>query len=102
MILTDADTGSDHPLPRRHRRGSRCSKPDGVSSRLSARPVGAADRGHVHQGVNREHPILSAAQPGGGRIQVVLPPATRGQVAMAIRKHVSPDLRLTDCVRSGP
>lgn len=56
---------------------------------------------HTHQGVNREHPILSAALPGGERIQIVLPPATRGEVAMAIRKHVSPDLRLADYVAAG-
>lgn len=56
---------------------------------------------HAHQGVNREHPILSAALPGGERIQIVLPPATRGEVAMAIRKHVSPDLGLADYVAAG-
>lgn len=55
----------------------------------------------AHQAINREHPILSAALPGGERVQIVVPPATRGGIVMAIRKHVSPDLRLKDYVASG-
>lgn len=55
----------------------------------------------THQGVNREHPILSAALPGGERAQIVLPPATRGDLALAIRKHVSSDLGLSDYVAAG-
>lgn len=39
------------------------------------------------QGINRQNPILSAVLPTGERIQVVIPPATRGEIAMAIRKH---------------
>lgn len=39
------------------------------------------------QGVSREHPLLAASLPSGDRIQVVLPPATRGDIAIAIRKH---------------
>jgi type IV secretion system protein VirB11 len=54
-----------------------------------------------HQGVNREHPILSAALPGGERIQIVLPPATRGEIALAIRKSVSADLSLNDYQAAG-
>ena len=30
-----------------------------------------------HQGINREHPLLSATLPDGARIQLVGPPATR-------------------------
>lgn len=45
-----------------------------------------------HQGINRESPLLAAILPGGARIQIVLPPATRGSVAIAIRKHVLHDL----------
>ncbi len=40
-----------------------------------------------HQGINREHPLLSATLPGGERIQLCGPPATRGDWAMAIRRH---------------
>jgi type IV secretion system protein VirB11 len=55
----------------------------------------------AHQGINREHPILSASLPGGERVQIILPPATRGEVALAIRKHVSADLRLEDYAVGG-
>ncbi|WP_269514074.1 P-type DNA transfer ATPase VirB11 [Brevundimonas subvibrioides] len=54
-----------------------------------------------NQGINREHPILSASLPGGERVQIVIPPATRGDIAFAIRKHVSSDLRLEDYVAAG-
>lgn len=46
------------------------------------------------QGINREHPLLAASLPDGSRVQVVLPPATRGSVAIAIRKHAVQDLSL--------
>lgn len=48
------------------------------------------------QGISRENPILSAMLPGGERVQIVAPPATRGDMAIAIRKHVSAGLRLAD------
>ena len=54
-----------------------------------------------HQGISREHPLLSATLPDGARAQVVAPPATRGPLALAIRKHVSPDLALGDYVAAG-
>jgi type IV secretion system protein VirB11 len=54
-----------------------------------------------HQGISREHPLLSAKLPDGSRVQVVAPPATRGNIALAIRKHVSPDLTLHDYVAGG-
>ena len=54
-----------------------------------------------HQGISREHPLLSATLPDGARVQVVAPPATRGDLALAIRKHVSPHLSLDDYVASG-
>jgi type IV secretion system protein VirB11 len=54
-----------------------------------------------HQGISREHPLLSATLPDGARIQIVAPPATRGPLALAIRKHVSPELSLSDYVTSG-
>lgn len=53
------------------------------------------------QGVNREHPLLAASLPGGERVQAVIPPATRGEIAIAIRKHVSADLELDDYRTSG-
>jgi type IV secretion system protein VirB11 len=54
-----------------------------------------------HQGINREHPLLSATLPDGARIQVIAPPATRGNLALAIRKHVAADLSLDDYVADG-
>lgn len=53
------------------------------------------------QGINREHPLLSAALPDGSRVQIVAPPATRGPMALAIRRHVSADLTLADYVSAG-
>jgi type IV secretion system protein VirB11 len=55
----------------------------------------------ANQGISREHPLLSATLPDGARVQVVAPPATRGALALAIRKHVSPDLTLDDYVSAG-
>lgn len=54
-----------------------------------------------HQGISREHPLLSATLPDGARVQIVAPPATRGALALAIRKHVTADLSLSDYVDSG-
>jgi type IV secretion system protein VirB11 len=54
-----------------------------------------------HQGVNREHPLLSAILPGGSRVQVVAPPATRGPLALAVRKQVAPNLALADYAAAG-
>lgn len=51
-----------------------------------------------HQGISREHPLLSASLPDGSRIQIVAPPATRGDLAIAIRRHVSAELTLDDYV----
>lgn len=50
----------------------------------------------THQGVSREHPLLAATLPDGARIQVVAPPATRGPLALAIRRHVAASLTLAD------
>ncbi|MEG3145485.1 P-type DNA transfer ATPase VirB11 [Sphingomonas sp. RT2P30] len=54
-----------------------------------------------HQGISREHPLLSATLPDGARVQIAAPPATRGPLAIAIRKHVSSDLALSDYVAKG-
>jgi type IV secretion system protein VirB11 len=55
----------------------------------------------AHQGVNREHPLLSASLPDGARVQIIAPPATRGHMAVAIRKHVVSDLTLDDYATAG-
>ncbi|KPF51338.1 MULTISPECIES: P-type DNA transfer ATPase VirB11 [unclassified Novosphingobium] len=47
-----------------------------------------------NQGISREHPLLAASLPDGSRIQVVMPPATRTGVALAIRRHVIQSLTL--------
>ena len=49
-----------------------------------------------HQGVSREHPLLAAILPDGSRIQIVAPPATRGPLALAIRRQVASSLTLDD------
>ena len=67
-----------------------------VIARL-ARQVAAASS----QGISREHPLLSASLPDGSRIQIVLPPATRGEIALAIRKHVMAGMSLDDYTTSG-
>lgn len=53
------------------------------------------------QGINREHPLLAATLPDGARIQICAPPATRGHVIVAIRKHSMPDLELSDYLAAG-
>jgi len=55
----------------------------------------------AHQGVNREHPLLAATLPNGARVQIIAPPATRGPMAIAIRKHVLNNLSLDDYAASG-
>ncbi len=54
-----------------------------------------------HQGISREHPLLSASLPDGARVQIAAPPATRGPMAIAIRKHVTSDLSLADYAAAG-
>ncbi len=54
-----------------------------------------------HQGVSRAHPLLSGLLPGGERIQIIAPPATRQHLAIAIRKHVQVDLDLADYAATG-
>lgn len=53
------------------------------------------------QGISREHPLLSAILPGGERVQIVAPPATRGSIAIAVRRHAMADLGLADYERDG-
>ena len=53
-----------------------------------------------NQGINREHPLLSATLPDGSRLQIIAPPATRKHYAVAIRKHQALHLTLADYARS--
>lgn len=62
-----------------------------------ARQVAAA----TAQGISREHPILSASLPTGERVQIVIPPATRRSIAIAIRKHGAAGLALEDYEADG-
>ena len=55
----------------------------------------------AHQGISREHPLLAATLPDGARVQVVAPPATRGGMALAIRRHVVRDMGLGDYLAGG-
>jgi len=41
------------------------------------------------QGISPEHPLLAASLPGGARIQIAAPPATRGDMAIAVRRHTA-------------
>lgn len=45
-----------------------------------------------YQAINRESPLLSAVLPGGERVQMVGPPATRRHWALAIRRHLVSDV----------
>lgn len=63
-----------------------------------ARQIAAASA----QGINRENPLLAASLPTGERVQIAMPPATRGEIAIAIRKHVSAGLSLDDYANAGP
>lgn len=65
-------------------------------TRLARQIAGAS-----HQGVSREHPLLTAALADGARVQIITPPATRGGVAMAVRKHTQSGLTLSDMARAG-
>ena len=69
---------------------------DAALWRLARQIAAASD-----QGISREHPLLAATLPSGARVQICAPPATRGNVTVAIRKHIVPDLTLTDYVASG-
>lgn len=77
---------------------SRIDDPELTSSLLMrlARQIAAMSS----QGISREHPLLSATLADGARVQVIVPPATRGEITIAIRKHVSAHLGLRDYAAS--
>lgn len=54
----------------------------------------------THQGISREHPVMSAVLPDGSRVQIVAPPATRGNLVLAIRKQIASKLTLADYAKS--
>lgn len=54
-----------------------------------------------HQGISRETPLLAATIDGGARVQIIAPPATRTDLALAIRKQVLADLSLDDFAKTG-
>lgn len=54
-----------------------------------------------NQGVSRASPLLAASLPDGARIQIVMPPATRGSIAIAIRRQVKAKLSLDELERQG-
>jgi type IV secretion system protein VirB11 len=64
-----------------------------IDDRHLARLAGQVAR-ISHQGINRAAPLLAATLPGGARVQLVAPTATRGHWAMAIRRHRLVDLPL--------
>ena len=69
---------------------------DELLERLAAQVARVA-----HQAINRESPLLAATLPGGERVQMVGPPATRRHWALAIRRHLVTDLEL-DAYDRGP
>ncbi|HZZ33500.1 MAG TPA: P-type DNA transfer ATPase VirB11 [Phenylobacterium sp.] len=64
--------------------------------RLARQIAGASS-----QGVSREHPLLTAALPDGARVQIVTPPAARGGVVMAVRRHAAAGLSLSQMAGAG-
>ncbi|MHC9418763.1 P-type DNA transfer ATPase VirB11 [Sphingomonas citri] len=82
---------------------------DGATERLDVPALDAAAlrrlveqvAAFAHQGISRAHPLLSATLPGGERMQVIAPPATRGALALAIRRPVVADLSLDDLATAG-
>jgi type IV secretion system protein VirB11 len=81
----------------------------GVTTRLAAPQVTEVELGRLarqiaassHQAINREQPLLSATLPDGARVQIIAPPATRGGLVLAVRKHRISDFSLEDLARSG-
>ncbi|WP_298284159.1 P-type DNA transfer ATPase VirB11 [Novosphingobium sp.] len=77
----------------------RCDAPalTGVVLDRLARQIAA----NSAQGISREHPLLAASLPDGSRVQIALPPATRGEIAMAIRKHIAAGMTLDEFAKAG-
>jgi type IV secretion system protein VirB11 len=56
---------------------------------------------HSAQGISRTYPIMSASIPGGTRVQIIAPPATRGHMCFAFRKHISTNRTLDEYKSEG-
>ncbi|WP_022678812.1 P-type DNA transfer ATPase VirB11 [Sandarakinorhabdus limnophila] len=82
------------------RRGMEQIAVAGLGEIVLARLVAQVARAN-NQGVNRAQPLLSGLLPGGARIQIIAPPATRQHLAIAIRKHVQVDIDLADYAAAG-
>ncbi|MEQ7874286.1 P-type DNA transfer ATPase VirB11 [Sphingomonas sp. ASV193] len=77
-----------------------CEPAPDLSSRALerlSRQIAAAS----HQAINRGAPLLSASLPGGERVQIVGPPATRDGTIVAIRKQVLLNQSLADYAVQG-
>ncbi|WHO38390.1 P-type DNA transfer ATPase VirB11 [Sphingobium sp. AP49] len=48
------------------------------------------------QAISREHPLLAASLPTGERIQIAVPPATRRDIAISIRRQIVRSIKLED------
>jgi type IV secretion system protein VirB11 len=72
----------------------RVNAPD-ITDQLVQRLAGQIAR-YNRQAINSENPVLAASLPGGERVQIVGPPATRRHWAMAIRRPVLETLELGD------
>ncbi|HZU51269.1 MAG TPA: P-type DNA transfer ATPase VirB11 [Sphingomicrobium sp.] len=77
-----------------------CHKADKIDNALLQRLAEQVAR-VSNQGINRERPLLAAMLPNGARVQFVAPTATRGDWALAIRRHCLLDMPL-DAYASGP
>jgi type IV secretion system protein VirB11 len=80
--------------------GMQCVDVPELTGVALTRLVGQVARSN-YQGVSRANPLLSGKLPGGERIQIISPPATRQHIAIAIRKHVAVDLDLEAYAASG-
>lgn len=71
----------------------RCEDASTVSNQLLQRLAEQVAR-VTNQGISRERPLLAATMPNGARVQFVAPSATRGDWALAVRRHWLLDLPL--------
>lgn len=57
---------------------------------------------HTRQRIDETHPLLSAALPGGERVQIAMPPATaQGRVAISIRRPAQACWSIDDLAERG-
>lgn len=75
--------------------GIECLAEPSIDERLLSR-LARQVAAYSSQGISRSQPLLASVLPDGSRVQIVAPPATRAGHAVAIRRHVSSDLSLSD------